>query len=778
MKPLSVRLLFPALAVLLLVSCAAPAGQSIAPITEFAAGSGPRAPFREPNLLGKPGSGIVAISTAEEAADCFATGQAVYGLALQNANVRSAATVNACRLGKINKGSLVELTQYVNGSGDGVAAAEPAPSSPLTVTAGLSATAKPSTTAAVATLILTPVTVTAGTAAAPALEPPGELVAAPVGPTIGYVEDIQPLFESRCAACHNVAARLKGLQVTAYGPLMSGSISGTVVIPGDVENSKLWQLVSTGVMPQTGKLPDDEIALITAWIAQGAAERRAPPPPVAVVNEAPPAAAPAAQPEETAANDEPQSWYMVADAAPLAAVTSDGCEAETPEMQRLVSTELILPVACGAPPEAAAVNALRAKYDLPGATAVAAAGGGAAKPAAAQAGANAGSAPADVETQAAAPARVAVAAGGTAIQSAPLGLPPASDSDPYFIPQGGFCFERRLPDNERGITALTFAPDGTLYLALDSDLTGEVDPLILYDAFHPSRSVAVYNSNGDSTNYTEIFRESTRITGMDWQDGVLYLSRAGEVGRLPDGGSYEPLAGGFAVNSQLFHANNGLVISNGWLYVSAGGVIDGYYEGPITGIGEDGAQAIAGGGNPYAARIVRAPLDALNSARSISVFSTAARGVRNPYGITVDPAGRIWWTDNGATNVPDEISAGDEVDVLDPAAIGGDESSAPYYGFPLALVPPVPDWYTPPVFDMVNSAAPTGIAWAHGTIFYAQYGRNPGLFRLARAADGSVISERILMAWPVLALATAPDGALWVGMGDGGLYRVTPGCGG
>jgi hypothetical protein len=79
---------------------------------------------------------------------------------------------------------------------------------------------------------------------------------------------------------------------------------------------------------------------------------------------------------------------------------------------------------------------------------------------------------------------------------------------------------------------------------------------------------------------------------------------------------------------------------------------------------------------------------------------------------------------------------------------------------------------------MVNSAAPTGIAWAHGTIFYAQYGRNPGIFRLARAADGSIISERILMAWPVLALATAPDGALWVGMGDGGLYRVTPGCGG
>jgi glucose/arabinose dehydrogenase len=314
-----------------------------------------------------------------------------------------------------------------------------------------------------------------------------------------------------------------------------------------------------------------------------------------------------------------------------------------------------------------------------------------------------------------------------------------------------------------------------MFLALDSDLARDVDPLILYDAYHPSRSIAVYDWVNDMTP-VEIMRESSRITGLDYTDGSLYVSRAGEVGRIPDGGEYETLAGGFAVSSQLFHANNGLVVDNGWLYVSAGGVRDGYVEGPIVGVGEGGAQDIVAGGNPYAARIVRAPLDALLSQKSIGAFQTAARGVRNPYGITADPAGRIWFTDNGATNVPDEIAAGDEVNVLDPGAITGDEGSSPYYGFPLALSGSTPDWYSSPALTLVNSAAPTGITYAYDTIFYGEYGRNPGLYRVGKAADGSLVGERVMMAWPVLALATAPDGALWLGMGDGGLYRLTPGC--
>ncbi|RME65423.1 MAG: hypothetical protein D6790_01860 [Caldilineae bacterium] len=283
----------------------------------------------------------------------------------------------------------------------------------------------------------------------------------------------------------------------------------------------------------------------------------------------------------------------------------------------------------------------------------------------------------------------------------------------------------------------------------------------------------------------EILTESSRITGMVWRDGVLYLNRAGEVGRIVDGGSYEPLAVGFAVNGRLFHANNGIALVDGWLYVSAGGVRDGYSDGLIApGDGEIPAETlsvnIAGGGNPYAARLVRARVDRLVTERSISVFQTAARGLRNPYGLTSDPFGRLWFTDNGATNVPGDYTAGDEVNVFDPAALSpqaaaGDESATPYYGFPMALAGIHKDWWTDPVLPLPNTAAPTGITWAYGTVFFAHYGRDPGLYRLANQG-GRLIAERVLLAWPVQAVTTGPDGALWIGTGGGGLYRLTTGC--
>jgi glucose/arabinose dehydrogenase len=273
-------------------------------------------------------------------------------------------------------------------------------------------------------------------------------------------------------------------------------------------------------------------------------------------------------------------------------------------------------------------------------------------------------------------------------------------------------------------------------------------------------------------------RESSRITGITYSNGALFLNRAGEVGWIPDGGSYKPLAGGFAVNSQLFHANNGLVVANGYLYVATGGVRDGYSDGPIVGMAEAGALNVVTGGNRFASRLLRAPIDRLLGEYKIEVFETAVRGLRNPYGLTADPSGRLWFTDNGATNVPENVSAGDEVNVFDPSSTppGTPEESTPYYGFPLALTSPQP-WYSLPVVDLRNTSAPTGITWAYGTIFFGQYGRDPGLYRVGRAGDGQMIAERVMLVWPLLAVTTAPDGALWIGTGTGGLFRLTPGCG-
>jgi len=655
----------------------------------------PPLPFSDPNIRGQEGLYAPAIASLDEALACLDRGQTVVGIALENSNVRAAATVDACRMGRAPQGRLVHVERIFVENGETPFAAEYNGNN---------------------------------------------------GAAIGYEEDILPIFQRNCNACHGEIARTAGLQVTNYAALMAGSDRGSVLVPGDADASRLWQQLRSGIMPIGGELSDAEKALVKTWIDAGVPLRRAPQP--------------------TAG----ELWLQIdradVDLAP------NRCDAAVDAPQTLVNGELIQFLSCGAEPDAETLARVRNGLDTR--TVVAPANGDATPENAAAAGTG------GAKGKAAPVASNALAATAAAnISTAALGLTPPTDDDPFLIPQGGFCIEQRLPrlKDQWAISAMTFAPDGRLFLALDAPPTGQnVDPLVLFDAFHPSRSIAVYDSINDS-GFGEIFTESSRITGLDYHQGALYVSRAGEVGRIPDGGEYRPLAGGFAVNSQLFHANNGIAIADGWVYVSAGGVRDGWSDGPIENIGEAAAIGVVAGGNSFAARLVRAPLDQLLSRRSIEVFQTAARGLRNPYGLTRGPDGRLWFTDNGATNVPEGISAGDEVNVFDPRANppGTPEESTPFYGFPLALSGNGQDWSAQPVLDLPNTSAPTGITWAFNTIFFAQYGRDPGVYRLGRA-DGRIVAERILMAWPVLSLATAPDGALWVGTGTGGLYRMTPGC--
>lgn len=669
--------------------------------TPFAV-KGPAIPFRDPNILGKSESHIHPIADTPALLNCLAAGQTVYGIALQNSNVRVSPQTNACRVGRVPRGNLVRVTGAID-------LRQPPSSNPVSVAVTL-----------------------------------------PVTATIGYAEDIQPIFKRTCIACHSAVVKTLGLQVTEYATLMAGSTRGPVVVPGNAAASKLWQLVSINKMPLIGHLADQDKQLIVDWINAGAPEHRKVNPPNATAS-------------ATATTSENQLWLQI-NPEDMSSVT-DQCNDKGDKSNRVISSELIFPLSCGVAPRPPELQATLQKLSITPATVASAAAprpsGGA--PAAAGVNKSAGS---------------AAVSGGGGIQAAALNLSPPSDSDGWLQPRGGFCVEQRLVNNKRGITAMTFAPDGRLFLALDQDLTDEPDPLILYDAYHPSRSIAIYDVGNDK-NGGEILTESTRITGMTYANGALFLNRAGEVGWIPDGGKYQPLAGGFAVNSQLFHANDGIAVVDGWLYVSAGGVHDGYSDGPIQGVGEQGAIDIVSGGNHYAARLVRAPLDQLISQHSITVFQTAARGLRNPYGLAVDPSGRLWFTDNGATNVPEHVSAGDEVNLFDPRTVsaGTAEDATPYFGFPLALTENPPDWYSKPVVALPNTSAPTGITWAYGTIFFGQYGRDPGLYRLGKAADGHVVAERIMVVWPLLAVTTAPDGALWVGTGSGGLFRITPGCG-
>ena len=77
--------------------------------------------------------------------------------------------------------------------------------------------------------------------------------------------------------CHSGNSPSAGLNLTSYSNVIAGSNSGAV-IPGNYENSTLWQEVNSGDMPNNIAnnnmgIPDlnaSEIQLIAQWIEEGA----------------------------------------------------------------------------------------------------------------------------------------------------------------------------------------------------------------------------------------------------------------------------------------------------------------------------------------------------------------------------------------------------------------------------------------------------------------------------------------------------------------------------
>ena len=88
-----------------------------------------------------------------------------------------------------------------------------------------------------------------------------------------FESQIRPLFASRCFACHTVA-RSGGLRLDSRENILTGGASGPAIVPGHPEQSLLIQAVSYThprfKMPPPGKLPDQAIADLTAWVKTGA----------------------------------------------------------------------------------------------------------------------------------------------------------------------------------------------------------------------------------------------------------------------------------------------------------------------------------------------------------------------------------------------------------------------------------------------------------------------------------------------------------------------------
>ena len=104
---------------------------------------------------------------------------------------------------------------------------------------------------------------------------------------VDFARDVQPIFRQSCIGCHGPAIRQNGFRLDRRSDAMRGSTGNPGIIrPGASEASfMMFRLTGDAVgpqMPPTGALKPEQIALIKAWIDQGASW------PDEYANEAPP----------------------------------------------------------------------------------------------------------------------------------------------------------------------------------------------------------------------------------------------------------------------------------------------------------------------------------------------------------------------------------------------------------------------------------------------------------------------------------------------------------
>ena len=112
------------------------------------------------------------------------------------------------------------------------------------------------------------------TAALPAQTNPLEALPA-VTRQVDFGMEVFPIFEKRCFGCHGEAQQMGELRLDTKSLAMKGGAGGPSILPGQADAGSLVQRIAhvEGVnpMPMGGeKLASEEIALIRAWIDQGA----------------------------------------------------------------------------------------------------------------------------------------------------------------------------------------------------------------------------------------------------------------------------------------------------------------------------------------------------------------------------------------------------------------------------------------------------------------------------------------------------------------------------
>lgn len=83
---------------------------------------------------------------------------------------------------------------------------------------------------------------------------------------------VRPLLIEKCQKCHGSDKQSGGLRLDIRSGFLKGGESGPSLVPGKPDESLLIEAIQYGSfeMPPTGKMSDEEIAILTKWVRDGA----------------------------------------------------------------------------------------------------------------------------------------------------------------------------------------------------------------------------------------------------------------------------------------------------------------------------------------------------------------------------------------------------------------------------------------------------------------------------------------------------------------------------
>jgi mono/diheme cytochrome c family protein len=93
---------------------------------------------------------------------------------------------------------------------------------------------------------------------------------------IDYLRDVKPIFKKHCYSCHGSLKQEGSLRVDTAAAMLSGGDSGPAIESGNVDGSQLLSRITdedeaTRMPQESAPLSAQEIAVIKAWVEQGAA---------------------------------------------------------------------------------------------------------------------------------------------------------------------------------------------------------------------------------------------------------------------------------------------------------------------------------------------------------------------------------------------------------------------------------------------------------------------------------------------------------------------------